>query len=345
MRALRSGHRPPALYRHVLATDQPVPQRAARSAAHRAPGRSRRPGAAGRPPSGQDQGPRPTPRQCRFEHSTWRCWWRYSTVKRSPSSYASPFARSTTTWETSVPDSQSRPSCKLCCAYCATGTSRWGRIQVRNSLRRFLDEHFDLLDGGLLEQGAGVLLKGLRNLAVEGAWRPDSSGKASKTPNEDGPKRMPNQRTVSGSCWTSESPWRRQSATSCSRPGIASMRTSSATLTSRVMVCPFLVVLSPAPGGSAALASRTGCSPPPLSRYAVGVRTSGGLRGFGEPFGDGCAEGRESSGPQLEVSCPSMTTSSSTTSASAVRRSVRLLGHTGVRYALDLYLARSVAYE
>ncbi|MFJ8141038.1 hypothetical protein [Streptomyces sp. NPDC096013] len=40
-----------------------------------------------------------------------------------------------------------------------------------------------------------------------------------------------------------------------------------------------------------------------------------------------------------------MTTSSTTTSASAVRRSVRLLGHTGLRYALDLYLARSVAYE
>ncbi|MGA8084083.1 MAG: hypothetical protein WB988_19700 [Candidatus Nitrosopolaris sp.] len=63
------------------------------------------------------------------------------------------------------------------------------------------------------------------------ACRPDSSGKASKIPNVDGPMRIPNHAVVAGSSWTSGSPSRRKLATSSSFPGFASSPMSSATLT------------------------------------------------------------------------------------------------------------------
>jgi len=63
------------------------------------------------------------------------------------------------------------------------------------------------------------------------AWRPDSSGKASKMPNVDGPRRIANHAVVPGSSWTTARPPRRKFPTSVSFPGFASSRTSNATVT------------------------------------------------------------------------------------------------------------------
>jgi PAS domain S-box-containing protein len=63
------------------------------------------------------------------------------------------------------------------------------------------------------------------------AWRPSSSGKASKIPKEEGPNWTANHLTVLGSPSTIDSPWFRKSRTSSSLPGSASRRTRTALLT------------------------------------------------------------------------------------------------------------------
>src|SRR5215217_9229783 len=68
------------------------------------------------------------------------------------------------------------------------------------------------------------------------AWRPASSGKASKIPNSDGPRRIASQAMVAGSSSTRASPPSRKLATSASLPGLATRRTSSPTVT---IVAPF----------------------------------------------------------------------------------------------------------
>gem|GEM_PF-3804829 len=87
------------------------------------------------------------------------------------------------------------------------------------------------MDGGSENNSPACAIKAAATLPDRCAWRPASSGKASKMPKVDGPRRMPNQAVVAGSSMTRGRPPLRKLSTSFSFPGFASRRTNNATVT------------------------------------------------------------------------------------------------------------------
>src|ERR1700687_3729450 len=90
--------------------------------------------------------------------------------------------------------------------------------------------------GGWAKRSAAFSFKAAATRPDKCASLPVSSGKASKMPKVDFPRRIANHATVAGSCWTSERPPRRKSSTSVSFPGFASSRTHSPSFIASAMV-------------------------------------------------------------------------------------------------------------
>src|SRR5580693_7167770 len=87
------------------------------------------------------------------------------------------------------------------------------------------------MTGGCASSSGAFAIKAAAIRPSRCAWRPASSGKASKMPNVEGPIRIANHAVVAGSCSASGKPPRRKASTSFSFPGLASSRTSNATFT------------------------------------------------------------------------------------------------------------------
>src|SRR6202035_2626196 len=88
----------------------------------------------------------------------------------------------------------------------------------------------DSIDGGRDNNSGAAAIKALAIGPDRCCWRPASSWKASKMPNEDGDRRSANQIGVVGSWRTRERPVSRNLTTSASLPGLASRRTNKASL-------------------------------------------------------------------------------------------------------------------
>src|SRR4051794_16629972 len=76
-------------------------------------------------------------------------------------------------------------------------------------------------------------------------WRPESSGKTSKIPNNAGPIWIANHAVVSGSCSASGCALRRKSATSLTLSSFASSRTYTPLVTSAIETASSLVLRDP----------------------------------------------------------------------------------------------------
>src|SRR5690349_8447160 len=87
------------------------------------------------------------------------------------------------------------------------------------------------MTGGLARRSPAFAMSAAATRPDRCAWRPGSSGNASKMPKMRGPRRSANHAVVAGSSWTSARPPFRNDSTSLSLPGFASSCTYNATLT------------------------------------------------------------------------------------------------------------------
>ncbi len=99
--------------------------------------------------------------------------------------------------------------------------------------------------GGCAKSSGAFAVSAAATLPDRCAFRPDSSVKTSKMPNEPGPMRIANHAVVPCSSSTIGSPSRRNSSTAASLPGFASSRTKRPTVTvSVVLILSFRSVLN-----------------------------------------------------------------------------------------------------